>query len=221
MEFSLPQLDARDWSVVIATLAGPILAVQAQKWIERLRERRNRKLWVFQQLMATRAARLSNDHVQALNMIDLVFYGTHFFGIHRRSKTEQSIIDTWREYHDHLGTQFNAATAAVWNTKADELFTNLLFSIAQDVRFKFDRVQLKKGAYSPIAHGDLEHEQTQVRKLALKLLSGESALKMDVTSFPMNEDIANAQAALQKAMNEAFAGRGALNVIVKNDGAAS
>lgn len=44
---------------------------------------------------------------------------------------------------------------------------------------------------------------------------------MEVTSFPLNEDIANAQVTLQKAMSEAFAGRGALNVIVKNDGAAS
>lgn len=221
MEFSLPQLDSRDWVLVIATIAGPILAVQAQKWIERLRESRNRKLWVFQQLMATRAARLSTDHVQALNMIDLVFYGSHPFGIHRRSKTEQAVIDTWREYHDHLGTQFDQTAAAVWHTKADELFTNLLFAIAQDLDFKFDRVQLKKGVYSPQAHGDLELEQNMIRRLLLKLLSGDNALKMEVTSFPLNEDIANAQVTLQKAMSEAFAGRGALNVIVKNDGAAS
>lgn len=42
--------------MIIATIAGPILAVQAQKWLERLRERRNRKFCVFQQLMATRAS---------------------------------------------------------------------------------------------------------------------------------------------------------------------
>jgi hypothetical protein len=221
MEFSLPQLDSRDWLIVIATIAGPILAVQAQKWIERLRERRNRKLWVFQQLMATRAARLSADHVQALNMIDLVFYGSHLFGILRRSKTEGAVLDAWHEYHDHLGTKFDDAALIVWNTKGEELFVNLLFAIATDVRFKFDRVQLKTGAYSPVAHGDLEHEQTQIRKSVLKLLSGQTALKMAVESLPINEDALNAQVALQKSMNEAFAGRGALNVIVKNDGAAS
>jgi hypothetical protein len=96
-----------------------------------------------------------------------------------------------------------------------------VFAIARDVRYKCDRVQLKKGAYSPIAHGDLEHEQTQIRKSVLKLLSAQTALKMDVTSFPLNEDIACAQVTLQKAMSEAFVGQGALNVIVKNDGAAS
>jgi hypothetical protein len=221
MEFSLPQLDSRDWVLVIATIAGPILAVQAQKWIERLRESRNRKLWVFQQLMATRAARLSADHVQALNMIDLVFYGSHYFGIHRRSKSEQVVIDAWREYHDHLSTQVDESAFVVWSTRREEIFVNLLFALAQDVRFKFDRVQLKKGAYSPQAHGDLELEQNMIRKLVLKLLSGDNALKMEVTSFPLNEDIANAQVTLQKAMSEAFTGNGALNVIVKNDGAAS
>lgn len=46
-------------------------------------------------------------------------------------------------------------------------------------------------------------------------------LKTDVASFPLNEEVAKAQVALQNPMTEAFAGRGALNVIVKNDGAAS
>ena len=143
--------------------------------------------------MATHASRLSNDDVQALNMIDLVFYGTHFFDIHRRSKSEQAVIDAWREYHDHLNTKSDQTAVAVWNTNADELFTNLLFTIAQDVRYQFDRVQLKKGVYSPQAHGDLELDQTMIRRVALKLLSGENALKMEVTSFPMNEDVANAK----------------------------
>lgn len=221
MEFSLPQLDARDWLVILATIAGPILAVQAQKWIERLRERRGRKLWVFQQLMATRATRLSTDHVQSLNMIDLVFYGRHFLGIRYQSGTEKAVLSAWREYHDHLNTKLDQAAQMVWNNNTEELFINLLSAIAKDVRFHFDRVQLKKGWYSPIAHGQLEDELTAIRKLVLQLLSGQSALKMDVTSFPMNEDIANAQVTLQKAMSEAFAGKGALNVIVKNDGAAS
>jgi hypothetical protein len=90
MRFSFPPLEAKDWLLILATIAGPILAVQAHKWVERLREGRNRKLRLFERLMATRAARLSAEHVQALNMIDLVFYGSCFFDIHRRSKTEQA-----------------------------------------------------------------------------------------------------------------------------------
>jgi hypothetical protein len=215
MAFDLSQLDARDWLVIAATIAGPILAVQAQKWVERFREGRNRKLWVFQQLMATRAARLSADHVQALNMIDLVFYGGYLFGIHRRRKTEQAVIDAWREYLDQLSTRAaDAAALAVWSTRNDELFINLLFAIAKDVRFKFDRVQLKKGVYSPQAHGDLELEQNMIRKLLLKLLSGENALKMDVASFPADEQALKAGLAVNQALSDALTGKGALHVAI-------
>jgi len=49
-------------------------------------ERRNRKAWLFHSLMAPRAARVSPEHVQALNMIDLVFYGKRILGVNRRSK---------------------------------------------------------------------------------------------------------------------------------------
>jgi uncharacterized protein DUF6680 len=66
------------WEIAIiaaATIAGPILAVQAQKWVERATERRRGQLQVFYWLMATRATRLSNEHVQALNRIELVFRG--------------------------------------------------------------------------------------------------------------------------------------------------
>jgi len=52
--------------IVCATVVGPILAVQAQKAVERARERRGRKAWLFHSLMATRAARVSPEHVQAL-----------------------------------------------------------------------------------------------------------------------------------------------------------
>jgi hypothetical protein len=49
-----------------------------------------------------------------------------------------------------------------------------------DVHFKFDRVQLKKASDALIAHGDLEHEQTMIRKSVLKLLAGQSALNVIV-----------------------------------------
>jgi hypothetical protein len=216
-------LEPRDWLIIAATIAGPILAVQAQKWIEMLREQRSRKLWVFQQLMATRAARTSAEHVQALNMIDLVFYGAHPFGIHRRSKTEATVLDAWKEYHNHLNQPRMTETAAltVWVSNGDKLFVDLLFAIAQDVRFKFDRVQLKTSGYSPIAHGELEYEQNAVRKLALELLAGKRALKMDVASFPADEEALRAQANVNKALGDALAGKGALTVQVKRDEPAS
>lgn len=60
-----------------------------------------------------------------------------------------------------------------------------MFAIASDVGYKFDRVQLKKGAYSPIAHGDLQLENQMMRKLLLKVLTGETSIKMELTKPPM------------------------------------
>ena len=98
----------------------------------------------------------------------------------------------------------------------DPLSTNLLFAIAEEVHYQFDRVQLKKGVYSPQAHGDLELEQNMVRKLVLKVLSGEKALKMDVASFPADEEAIKVQSAASKALSEALS-KGTLNVTVKRE----
>ena len=88
-------LELKDWATIVAALLGPVLAVQAQKAVESLREKQRRKAFLFEQLMATRAARLAPEHVRALNMVDLVFYGERVLGIQRRSAKEQRVLDTW------------------------------------------------------------------------------------------------------------------------------
>jgi hypothetical protein len=97
----------------------------------------------------------------------------------------------------------------------------LLSAIADDVRFKFDRVLLTKGWYSPVAHGEIEAEQIVIRKMLVQLLSGDRALKMDVASLPVDPDALHAQIALNKSLSAALTGIGALNVKVKQDGPAA
>ncbi|MBV6689405.1 MULTISPECIES: DUF6680 family protein [Xanthomonas] len=177
-----------DGLIILATLLGPIVAVRVQKWIELLRETRQRKLWVFHTLMATRASRLSSDHVQALNMIDLAFYGDRIFGFRKRTKKEQCVLDAWREYLDHLNTLIDNEPAQQWVSRGHELFVNVLYAIAVEVGLVFDRVQLKKGVYSPSAHGRVEDEQERVRQLAISVLSGEQPLTMKIESMPSDKD---------------------------------
>jgi hypothetical protein len=207
-----------DWlwpaATVLATVVGPILAVQAQKAIERAQERNRRKSWVFHQLMATRASRLSPDHVQALNMIDLAFYGRRDFGRHRPTKTEIAVTDAWHEYLDHLSTKSEDGT---WAARSDELFTNLLSAMAEDVDYSFDRVQLKKGAYSPIAHGEQEQRVQAIRQLASEVLSGNRPIKMAVTDFPFSQEAVDAQVKLQGKLADALGDDGALRVAVVNN----
>lgn len=192
-------LELKDWAVVAATFLGPILAVQAQKAVEAFRERRGRKTRLFEQLMATRASRVAPEHVRALNMIDLVFYGERIFGILRRSGNEQRVLDSWKEYLDHLNNRGPEDQLSQWVVKGEELFTNLLYAAAEDIGFKFDRVQLKRGSYSPIAHGELEAEQAEIRQATLALVTGKHALNMNVVSFTV--DPASVQANQEAIQN--------------------
>ena len=183
-----------DWMIVCATLLGPIIAVQVQKAIEAARESREQKRSLFSQLMATRAAPLSFQHVQAMNMIDLAFYGK---GPGKRSNTAQKVLDLWKEYIYHVSDrEFQERDSPSWGTKLRDLHVDLLIAIGSDVGYSFDRVVLRKGAYSPEAHGLMEFEQQQLRKLTIQLLEGKSSLSMNVASFPVDEDAIQAQTAL-------------------------
>lgn len=81
--------------MIVAILIAPFLAVFAQRQIDLWREQRQRKLWVFKTLMATRGRTLSPEHVQALNMIELEF----------QKSSEKPILDAWKEYYDLSLTQ--------------------------------------------------------------------------------------------------------------------
>ena len=87
-----------DGLLIAATIAGPVLAIQAQKFIERAGEKRRRKSHIFYTLMSTRATRIANEHVQALNAIELEFNRGWF----RNRSKEKSVIDAWRLHRDNL-----------------------------------------------------------------------------------------------------------------------
>lgn len=166
-----------DWAIVFATLMGPVLAVQAQKWIEAFRRSSEAKDAIFKSLMATRGARLSPEHVRALNMIDITFYGK---SASRRTKLEQGVLDAWKEYLDHLyePLSHDESQMKVALAHREELITNLLSAIATERGLKFDRVQLKKGSYMPIGFEQQDQQQKALLDSAVKVFKGESAIRV-------------------------------------------
>ncbi|CRL47622.1 DUF6680 family protein [Pseudomonas sp. URMO17WK12:I11] len=178
-------LTVSDWLIVTATLLGPILAVQTQKWLERFKESRSRKLQVFHTLMATRGARLSADHVRGLNMIDLSFYGYVGLGRTWTSRLDQNVLDAWKEYHDHLCDPAHLNTIgneALW-AQREELFVNLLFAMGRSLGYQFDRVQLKKSWYSPNAHAQYEARMENLVTAATGVLEGRSPIQVVPGNF--------------------------------------
>ncbi|MEG2802921.1 DUF6680 family protein [Stenotrophomonas sp.] len=163
-----------DGLIVAATLLGPILAVQAQKYLERRTAAHGRKKVLFEMLMATRGSRLAQEHVRGLNMIEVTFYGE---SEKRRKIGERDVLAAWREYLDFLSER-NEMTPEVASARRDELFVNLLEKMATDLGYQFDRVQLRRGAYSPVAHGLHESKNEDLRDAALAVFSGDRELKV-------------------------------------------
>ncbi len=87
-------LTISDTLMIVAVILGPIVAVQVQKFIEKLRQSKLAKEAIFKTLMSTRGTLLSPLHVQALNLIDLEFYG--------QQEENRKVVDAWKLYRDHL-----------------------------------------------------------------------------------------------------------------------
>lgn len=165
------------WLIIVAVILGPILALWAQRYSEQRREERTRKLWLFRELMATRTNRLSGRHVEALNYIYLEF--------DPNKKADAAVLGAWKMYLDILSdTPKEDAQRAARYEERDKCFVDLLLEIGKRLGFSFDKIAIKRDAYSPIAHGELEDDERLIRKGIVALLTGKRALSTQSWLMP-------------------------------------
>jgi hypothetical protein len=174
----------KEWTTIIAIVLGPILAVQAQKLIEAFREKKIRRQTIFKTLMSTRGERLSREHVKALNMIDIEFYGRRIFGTGYQNKREKAVTDAWKNYNAALSEKAQYGSLELWFKKCDERFTRLLYEMSQALGYGYDEVQIQRDCYRPEAHGNIESAQLAVLNGWEKIVTGKMSLPMAVTSLP-------------------------------------
>jgi uncharacterized protein DUF6680 len=196
-----------NWVIVLATLAGPILAVQAQKLVEKIQEGRSQRVRIFKSLMATRGALLSAEHVQALNSIVLEFRGRKFEGV----------IAAWMEYLDHLGLPRgnDPQLAEVWDQNRTGFLVALLSAMAKSLGYnEFNKVDLRNKIYTPIGHVEVDFELQAIRRGLLAALSGEShlSMKVDITGFPHDTELAKEQQAIRTGLVELLGGERPLRI---------
>lgn len=195
-------------ATIIAIILGPILAIQVQKFIERITQRRDEKRRLFMTLMATRGRPLLPEHVQALNMIDIIFsikgkiISIIFWC---RSKKDKAVIDAWSVLRDHLyhfpqrptsrevtdnskgDTSTYNVQMQIWGSKKDDLLIELLDKMAISLGYYFDKALLKSGSYTPRHYGDLETLQiTNLAGLA-DILVGNKPLPIYVVGASSTE----------------------------------
>ena len=154
------------WIAIVAIITGPTSALLIGKYIEERRAKKNRKIKIFQDLMANRASRLSAAWVQALNGIETEFYG------------ETKVIEAWRVVVDHLYSDDanDAKKVDQWQAALTDNVNDMLYEMAESLGYHFSKVTLKRNVYYPRGWGEVELENHAVRKKFLELLDGKRRL---------------------------------------------
>ncbi|MGD9108654.1 MAG: hypothetical protein PVI75_05750 [Gammaproteobacteria bacterium] len=137
------------------------------------------KLYVFKTLMETRDAngRLSQRHVQALNLIDIFFY------------KDKCVTDIWKSYlklferlrdiNAKLQTENDISKKRLIEhelvacvEEGNDIFLDLLCKMSKLLRYDFDVNHLRRGIYVPKVHVDHVQQMTQIMENVSKLLNG-------------------------------------------------
>lgn len=183
---------------IIAILVAPFVGIWAYGKIEDRKKAYERKLDIFKTLMATRAVVLSPDHVNALNRIDIEFTAVD----------EKPIREAWAVYLDHLSDvpkapnlpppesnedvrkqyeddyrQFQSRMDS-WAERGKDRLATLLSEMSKKFGYEFDEVKIRKAAYRPQRHEDIESEQLGLLVRANNVLSGIQPLSMNVDNWP-------------------------------------
>ena len=203
---------AIEWWVVFATLAGPIIAVQTQKWIERATENHRRKTWIFTALMANRATHLADDYVKALNLIDIEFLPGRF-----RSRKNRAVINAWRALFGELNNglrqgETDQQLINAWNQRCDDRLVELLAAMSDALGYSFSQEELRRGIYYPRGHVEREQAQLAILNGVRLIVEGRQSLPINITEAPGSPELAQLQSQLTEKMVTAYGEDGALKV---------
>jgi hypothetical protein len=192
-----------DILVLIAIALGPFFGIWAHGKLEDRKRAYDRRLDVFKTLMATRAVLLSPQHVEALNRIDIEFTG----------KKHKKVRDAWSAYLDHLGSgpkypdlppagsndtalkkydeekRHYDQVLATWSERSLDRLATLLSAMATLFSYEdFDEVRIKKAAYRPQAHANIELQQQLLLYSANEVFTGRRSIGMYVANWPEQTD---------------------------------
>ncbi|MBD9493182.1 DUF6680 family protein [Ensifer sp. ENS01] len=152
-------------ATIVAIVYGPIKAVKITRNMDDARAKENRRVEIFRNLMRTRQIQLDEEHVYALNLIEIEFYG------------EEKIVSAYRAYMNHLNTPLPAVDAQdkFFEDRRD-LFIDLLHVIGKAVGYEFDRRDLGKFGYVPAGWGNEAERQRYLQHLFIEVLENKRPL---------------------------------------------
>lgn len=176
---------------LVAVFLGPISAVFVTRWIDGLREDKQRRMEVFKTLMRTRRTPIYPEHVGALNLIEIEF------------AKENLVIKAWKSLFEHLGTEhirrideqesdgLSPELISVRNQKfydrlaqeRQSLLAKLLHAMAKSLNFKVEQLEIFEGGYTPQGWVDVEHAQYVARQFIMDLYQGKRVIPVGVLDY--------------------------------------
>ena len=154
----MPRPNWFDWLTLAAIFLGPIFALLAQRALDWLREKQERRVKLYTTLMSVRATPLHPDHIRALNSIDAIF--------DRRG--DYKVRDAWGKILAHVATDTNTPG---WQNKLLDLRVDLYQAVGKAVGYDHTIDYLKTRIYLPVFYNDIEMEVMQIRKSLAKAIT--------------------------------------------------
>lgn len=149
---------------IVAIILGPIFATLISRRNDDRRLVQQRKFEIYRTLMQTRTSRLSPDHVRALNTIPVEFHDV------------RRVLAAFRGYLDHLSSPLPAVDQQDrYFRQRNDLFLDFLFEIGSNLGYAFDRHELDRLSYMPVAFADDEDRQRRAQALLVEILEGRRA----------------------------------------------
>ena len=153
---------------IFANLLSPVIAIQVQRFLDKRKQHIERRSQIFKILMATRGARLSVHHIDALNSIDIEFAGKKF----------SNVINAWKNYFDALCIMESTDSVI---QKRNDLYSQLLFELAKSTGYKrFTLSDINRNYYYPQGLVDNDTDSLSIRQGFAAIVKGEKSIKVKI-----------------------------------------
>jgi hypothetical protein len=158
---------------VAAILAAPIITLQVQRKLDAHKAGRERRETIFRALWVNRRRPYYLARVDALNMIDVEFFG------------EKKVQDAWENLRAHyFRKEHPGLNDEQIFVAREELFATLLFEISQTLGYPFTRTHIRDNVYRPQVHETFDEIEFETRNRMLGLLRSDALPVRFVTEAP-------------------------------------
>ena len=152
--------------VLTAILFGPVVAILTSKFLDRMREKKQRRVELYLTAMSWRGWWLHPDSVRALNSIDTIF----------EKKSDKRVRDGWAAVIRHASTlrpdaQAHPDETRAWDARLLDLRVDLYQVLGAAVGYDHTIDYIKNQSYVPQYYVDAELEQILIRKQFVKVLT--------------------------------------------------